>query len=87
MPGNWCCVASGFFPSVYRRRHRIESLFARLKDWRRIATRYDRCAGTLMTAITIAAIRICWINKSQVGQRYSIWQSYNHSCSPSAAAL
>ena len=28
---------------LYRQRHRIENLFARLKDWRRIATRYDRC--------------------------------------------
>jgi transposase len=26
----------------YRQRHRIETMFARLKDWRRIATRYDR---------------------------------------------
>lgn len=34
---------------------RIENLFARLKDWRRIATRYDRCAHTFMAAITIAA--------------------------------
>lgn len=25
-------------PATYRRRHRIEDLFARLKDWRRIAT-------------------------------------------------
>src|SRR5690606_35038025 len=27
-------------PATYRHRHRIENLFARLKDWRRIATRY-----------------------------------------------
>ena len=51
-------------PAVYRRRHRIENLFARLKDWRRIATRYDRCAHTFMAAITIAAIMIFWINES-----------------------
>lgn len=29
--------------NLYRLRHRIENMFARLKDWRRIATRYDRC--------------------------------------------
>src|SRR5690554_5177413 len=40
-------------PATYRRRHRIENLFARLKDWRRIATRYDRCAHIFMAAITI----------------------------------
>ena len=27
----------------YKRRNRIEIMFGRLKDWRRIATRYDRC--------------------------------------------
>ncbi len=26
-----------------KRRNRIEIMFARLKDWRRVATRYDRC--------------------------------------------
>ncbi|MFT9375979.1 MAG: IS5/IS1182 family transposase, partial [Komagataeibacter saccharivorans] len=25
------------------RRNRIEIMFGRLKDWRRVATRYDRC--------------------------------------------
>lgn len=29
---------------LYRQRHRIENAFGRLKDWRRVATRYDRCA-------------------------------------------
>jgi len=47
----------------YRRRHRIEILFARLKHWRRIATRDDRCAHTVRAAITIAAIMIFWINE------------------------
>jgi transposase len=27
----------------YRKRHKSENSFARLKDWRRVATRYDRC--------------------------------------------
>ena len=27
----------------YKRRNRIEFMFGRLKDWRRVATRYDRC--------------------------------------------
>jgi len=27
----------------YRRRSRIEIMFGHLKDWRRVATRYDRC--------------------------------------------
>lgn len=30
--------------SLYKQRHKVENMFAKLKDWRRIATRYDRCA-------------------------------------------
>jgi transposase len=46
---------------LYRQRHRIENLFAKIKDWRRIATRYDRCAHTFFSAICIAAAVIFWI--------------------------
>ena len=31
---------------LYRQRNKIEIMFGRLKDWRRIHTRYDRCAHT-----------------------------------------
>ena len=33
--------------TLYRQRHKIENMFGKLKDWRRIHTRYDRCAHTL----------------------------------------
>ena len=46
---------------LYRKRHKIENMFGKLKDWRRIHTRYDRCAHTFMSAIAIAAIVIFWI--------------------------
>ncbi|MFC7556275.1 IS5 family transposase [Pseudoroseomonas wenyumeiae] len=49
---------------LYRQRHRIESMFGRLKDWRRIAMRYDRCAHTFMSAICLAATVLFWINES-----------------------
>jgi transposase len=39
-------------------------MFAKLKDWRRIHTRYDRCADIFLAAITFAAIFIFWINES-----------------------
>ncbi len=45
----------------YKQRHKVENMFGRLKDWRRIATRYDRSADIFMAAITIAAIVIWWI--------------------------
>jgi len=49
---------------LYRKRHIIENMFAKLKDWRRIATRYDRCAHTFFSAILITATIIFWIPKS-----------------------
>lgn len=47
----------------YRRRNRIEIIFGRLKDWRRVATRYDRCAKTFLSAIALAlaATVMFWI--------------------------
>ena len=46
---------------LYRQRHRIENAFGRLKDWRRIASRYDRCAHTFFSAICIAATVTFWL--------------------------
>ena len=46
---------------LYRRRSKIEIMFGRLKDWRRVATRYDRCADIYFAAITIAAIVTFWL--------------------------
>lgn len=46
--------------TLYRQRNRIEIMFGRLKDWRRIATRYDRCAHTFFSAITLDATVIFW---------------------------
>ena len=48
---------------LYKLRHRIENMFGKLKDWRRIATRYDRCAHTFFSAICIAAIFIFYLNQ------------------------
>ena len=48
---------------LYRRRHRIENLFAKLKDWRRIATRYDRCGDIFMGALVATATVIFWLPK------------------------
>ncbi|KZL11578.1 Transposase DDE domain protein [Pseudovibrio sp. Ad26] len=46
---------------TYRKRHKVENLFAKLKDWRRIAMRYDRCASIFKSAIYIAATVIFWL--------------------------
>lgn len=47
---------------LYKKRHKVENMFAKLKDWRRIATRYDRCAHTFFSAICIAATVIFYLN-------------------------
>lgn len=45
----------------YKRRNRIEIMFGRLKDWRRVATRYDRCLIVSLSAIALAAIVLFWL--------------------------
>ena len=54
-------VAHPYDAVLYRQRHHVENMFAKLKDWRRVATRYCRCADIFMAAITIAAIVIFWL--------------------------
>ena len=39
-----------------RKGHKIETLFSRQKDWRRVATRYDRCAHVFRSAVLLAPI-------------------------------
>ena len=48
----------------YKRRNRIEIMFGRLKDWRRVATRYDRCPETFFSAILLAATVLFWLRNS-----------------------
>ncbi len=43
------------------KRHLVENLFAKITDWCRIHTRYDRCAHTFISAIRIAASVIFWL--------------------------
>ena len=47
----------------YRQRHRTENTFGRVKDWRRITTRYDRCAHTCFSAICTAVTVIFWLGE------------------------
>ena len=47
--------------TLYRARNRIERMWARIKDFRRIATRYDKLARNFLSAAAIAATVIYWI--------------------------
>lgn len=40
---------------AYRRRHKVENLWARLKEWRAIATRYDKTATSFSGGLYLAA--------------------------------
>lgn len=50
-----------FSPFLYRRRNAIERMFGRLKDFRRIATRYDKLAANFLAAVHLAAIVSYWL--------------------------
>jgi transposase len=49
-------------PIAYRQRNLIERMFGRLKDFRRIATRYDKLARNFLASIALAATLTWWIN-------------------------
>ena len=47
--------------SIYKQHNVVERMFCRFKDWRRVATRYDRNIKTFMATIAIAATVIWWL--------------------------
>jgi transposase len=50
-----------FNKPLYKLRWRIESAFNRLKDFRRIATRYDKLARNYLASVCLAAALVWWI--------------------------
>lgn len=46
---------------LYKARHLIENFFCRLKQYRAIATRYDKTARNFLSAVYLAAT-IIWLN-------------------------
>jgi len=50
-----------FSKRLYKLRWRIESAFNRLKDFRRIATRYDKLARNYLASVCLAAALVWWI--------------------------
>lgn len=45
----------------YRDRWLVEAMFCRLKDFRRVATRYDKLARNYLSAVTLAAAIAFWL--------------------------
>jgi transposase len=50
-----------FDRDLYKARHLIENFFAKLKQFRAIATRYDKTARNFLAAVHLAAAAI-WLN-------------------------
>ncbi len=46
--------------TAYRERNLIERMFCRLKDFRRLATRYDKLARNFLSAVALVAAVIWW---------------------------
>ena len=51
----------GHDATLDKKRHRIENMFGRLTDWRRIAMRFDRRADIFPSAGALAAIVLFWL--------------------------
>ena len=47
---------------AYRERNLIERMFCRLKDFQRVATRYDKLARNFLATAILAATVIWWLN-------------------------
>lgn len=45
----------------YKDRHLIENAFCRIKDFRRVATRYDKLARNFLSAVALAILLAYWI--------------------------
>ena len=45
----------------YKERHLVENAFCRLKDFRRVATRYDKLAANFLSAVAIATLVAYWL--------------------------
>ena len=53
---------SCFSRTLYKGRNAVERMFCRLKDYRRIATRYDKLARNYLSDVFIAATCAYWLN-------------------------
>jgi transposase len=51
-----------FDPKAYRDRNVVERMFCRLKDFRRLATRYDKLARNFLATVILAALVAYWLN-------------------------
>jgi len=71
-PVAWACVkpmpnrkrTPAFSPFLYRYRNLVERFFNRLKNFRAVATRYDKRDDNFLASVQLAAIRI-WLRHNE----------------------
>ncbi|MSO72434.1 MAG: hypothetical protein EXQ84_02335 [Rhodospirillaceae bacterium] len=49
---------------LYRKRNLVERVFNKLKQFRAVATRYDKCDDNYLASVKLASIRI-WIRSNE----------------------
>lgn len=54
-------IRPAFDTAAYRARNLIERAFCRLKDWRAIATRYDKTARNFLAGVCLAVAVMDWL--------------------------
>ena len=55
VPGNRTHPAVAYSRAAYRRRHHVEQGWGRLKEWRAVATRYEKTAESYLGVLYVAA--------------------------------
>jgi transposase len=63
-PKRKCIASICFSPHLYRARNLIERFFNKIKQYRRVATRYDKLAADYLAFVKLASIRI-WLRANE----------------------
>ncbi|MBB3733102.1 transposase [Nonomuraea dietziae] len=57
-----------FDATAYKDRNLVERCFAKLKQWRAVATRYDQLASRYLAGVTIASLML-WLRQTELSDR------------------
>ena len=53
-----------FSSYLYKQRNLVERFFCRLKQFRAVATRYDRCSDNFLASVQLASLRL-WLRHNE----------------------
>lgn len=65
-----------FFPKPHGKPRVDDRRVLKLKDWRRVATRYDRCPKVFLSAIALAALVIYWLCVLTLASMFRVSEIY-----------